>query len=120
MTGAELAEILDAVREDPELTPAEKETTLTLTKPDDAFQCYTAEAGIARRVLAHPATDEKVLTVDAEDGYADVPIDEYAGGSIVGVRARVPVGAVTIRRDPRKSTSHAAIVTDRVLEEVRP
>jgi hypothetical protein len=110
--------VLDAVREDPALQPEEKETTFGLTKRHDYFRTFTAEAGLARRLLAHPAVEDKVLTVADGDGYRTLPLAKYDGGDIVGLRARVPVGAVTVRSDPRQTTQHAAIVTDRVLSGV--
>ena len=55
--------LLDLVREDPELTPQEKETTLRFAKDEDRVAIYTDEAGIGRRLLAHPSARIEGVTV---------------------------------------------------------
>ncbi|WP_049938142.1 hypothetical protein [Haloplanus natans] len=107
--------LLDLVREDPDLAPQEKETTLRFTKDEDAVRIYTEEAGIGRRLLAHPSATVGGVTV--LDGGVRPPadIDEVDGRDIVAVRARVPVGAVKILLNTRESTQHAEVVSERVL-----
>lgn len=110
--------VLNAVQEDSNLLPEEKETTLRLGKRDDHADLYTAEAGLTRRLLAHPAVPVTAVTVAEEGARQDLSLAEYEGGPIVGVRARVPVGALQVKLRPRSSESHAEIVTDRALAEV--
>lgn len=121
MSDAARPDLLDAVGEDSDLTPDEKETSITFTKRDDTARMFTAEAGLARRLLAHPHTS--VVSLDVLDGNGarcSVAPDEYTDGEIVGVVADVPVGAFTVQRDPRKSDQHAKVITRRVLREVSP
>lgn len=63
-------EIIDAVKEDQNLTPVEKETTFGFAKCDDYARIYTEEAGIVRRLLKHPefATTELRVTTDDAQG----------------------------------------------------
>jgi hypothetical protein len=110
--------VLDAVGEDTDITPEEKETTLRLGKVEDEATIYTAEAGISRRILAHPDIEILGLTVAEGDARREISVDEHDNEDIVGVRGSVPVGALSVRSSPRSSTGHADIVSDRVLGEV--
>jgi hypothetical protein len=120
MTGEHVAgpALLEAVREDPDLAPEEKETTLRLGKRDDLAAVYTAEAGLARRLLAHPHVRVEGVTVADGAARRDVAPEETQRGRIVGVRARVPVGVVSVRSSPRATSQHAEIVSDRVFNHV--
>lgn len=119
MTHTVPREVLEAVTEDTNLLPKEKETTLRLTKWEEEAHVYTAEAGLARRLLAHPHVPIDGLTVLDGDARRDVSVDGFDGREVVGVRARVPVGALSVRSSPRSSTQHAEIVSSRVLAEVQ-
>jgi hypothetical protein len=108
-------EVLDAVREDAALAPREKETTIRFAKDEDVATVFTAEAGLTRRLLAHPeASTVGVVVVDG-DARPEVMPSEVNGRAVVGVRARVPVGALNVRSSARKSGGHADVVTERVL-----
>lgn len=105
------------VRENRELDPSEKETTIRFGKRDDVARVFTAEAGIARRVLAHPESDVAHMNVSDDDGGTRrMELSEYDGGPVVSVAADVPVGALQIKSSARKNDQHAAIVSHRVLE----
>lgn len=110
-------DLRNAVREDPDLLPEEKETTFRFGKRDDYATVYTAEAGLIRRLLAHAHVHVKGLTTLDGEARRDVPLPEYDGGVIVGLRARIPVGALQVKLRPRQTASHAEIVTDRVLTD---
>lgn len=110
--------VRERVREDTDLTPGEKETSLGFTKRDDHARVYTAEAGLARRLLAHPEVRVVGVTVDDEgDRRREVDIEAVDDETIVGVRCDVPIGAVKIGLSVRASGGHADVVTDRVLRE---
>jgi hypothetical protein len=115
-------DLLDAVGEDSALTPEEKETTLRLGRRDDHVTGYTAEAGLARRLLAHPHVAVEGVTVPDGDARRDVPPEEHTpGDAIVGVRVRAPVGLLVIKSTPRRdSAGHADVVSPRVLQEGEP
>lgn len=93
----------ERVVENDGLKPAEKETTLRFGKDEDRATVHTDEAGIMRRLLQHDHTDD-LETVERD-------------GCIVAVRASIPVGAVTIKAEPRSSGTHADVVTASVLRE---
>jgi hypothetical protein len=82
----------DLVREHPDLTPAEKETTIRFGKDEDRATIYTDEAGVGRRLLAHPRADVKDVNILEDGGTLPVTPSEVAGREIVGVRVSIPVG----------------------------
>ena len=102
------------IREHPDLTPAEKETTIRFAKDQDRATIYTAEAGVGRRLLAHPHADVKDVNVLEDGGTRPVAPSEVSGRDIVGVRVSVPVGALKVALSPRSAGGHAEVVTDRV------
>ena len=107
--------LLDLVREDPELTPQEKETTLRFTKDEDTVHVYTEEAGIGRRLLAHPSARIEGVTVVDNDVRPTVSVDEVNGRDIVAVRGSLPVGGLKVRRTSRETDEHAPVVSEHVL-----
>jgi hypothetical protein len=107
--------LLDLVREDPRLTPQEKETTFRFAKDEDRVAIYTDEAGIGRRLLAHPSARIEGVTVVDEDVRPTVSVGEVNGRDIVAVRGRLPVGALKVGLTPRETSEHAPVVSDRVL-----
>jgi hypothetical protein len=105
--------------DDPDLRPVEKETVFRFARDQDRVRFFTAEAGIGRRLLAHTHTEiDAVVVRDGPDRPALPPEEVAADDHVVGVRGTLPIGALLIRRDPRKSERHATIVSERVLEEV--
>ena len=77
----DLETLLEAVREDPHLTPEEKETTITFAKPNDRALVHTEEAGLIRRLLQHPAFDTAELRVTVDGAWSErVPLHAFSGG----------------------------------------
>lgn len=116
--GFDLQAALDNVREDTDLQPVEKETTIRFAKDTDTIRVFTAEKGLMRRFLAHPASSIHTLTVRDGDARPALPPSLYDGEEIVGLDVTLPIGALLFRRDPRQSGQHAEIVTERVFETV--
>lgn len=110
---------LENVTEDGTLSPLEKETAIHFSKNNDDATIYTAEAGLMRRFLAHPAASTVALTVRDGDARPAISPSNYDGGEIVGVEATLPVGGLTVPLQPRKSGQHAEVVTDRVFDRFR-
>jgi hypothetical protein len=107
----------DLVREDPDLTPQEKETTIRFAKDEEHATVYTAEAGLTRRLLAHPNADVEEVNVLEDGATRNVDPAEVSGRDIVGVRASVPVGALKVRVSARSAPGHAEVVSEEVLTE---
>lgn len=108
-------------REDPELSPQEKETTIRFAKDEDRATVFTAEAGLGRRVVAHPESTVEEVTVLADDSIRQrAPEEMVDGDEPVAVRCHLPVGALSVRASSRKNPQHAEVVSGRVLDEVEP
>jgi hypothetical protein len=100
---------LPEVREDPDLAPAEKETTVRFAKDQDRASVYTAESGMTRRLLRHPEFEvEEVTTLSGErfDSVQQLHADE----AVVAVRGYVPVGALKVSACTRSTSGHASVV----------
>ena len=107
--------------EDPDLLPCEKETTIRFAKDEDLATIHTDEPGIGRRLIAHPESTISELTVriNGEGSRRHVaPEDVRPDDAVVGLRCKLPVGALSVKHAPRKSNQHANVVSNKVFEEV--
>lgn len=104
-------------RGDPDLDPAEKETTIRWARDEDTAIVHTDEKGVGRRVIRHDHSTIESVNVLLPDGTRDTLEPEAVGANneVVGVRVRLPVGAVSIKGTPRANDQHAAVVSDAVL-----
>lgn len=100
------------VKDHPQWSPEEKETSIGFTRPDSEFDIFTAESGIARRVLRHPEFSLKELTVRQGTGFYHCKSDSYTDGQIVAVRGAFPVSVLKISDTPRSETFHYSVVSD--------
>lgn len=108
-------EIINAVREDPDLAPVEKETNFGFAKCDEDVRVYTEEAGIARRLLKHPEFATVELRVNTDDAMGRrVSPDEWSGGSVTGVKGYLPIGALKVSARSRSTSGHASVVSKEV------
>jgi hypothetical protein len=57
------SDVLEAVREDPDLVPMEKETTFRFAKDQDRADVFTSERGLTRRLLTFPPFDLRTVTL---------------------------------------------------------
>lgn len=105
--------------EDPALSPEEKETIFRFARDQERLSFHTDERGIGRRLAAHPHSDVETVRV-LDDGLASVLSPEQVTDDleVVAVTGTLPVGAVTLSRDIRRSGGHAEVVARSVLEEV--
>jgi len=110
-------EIIDAVGEDSDLTPVEKETNIGFAKCDDYARVYSEEAGIGRRLLKHPEFAATELRVNTDDAWGlRLSPDEWSVGRITGVKGYMPIGTLKVSARSRSTSSHAEVVSKTVLE----
>jgi hypothetical protein len=108
-------EIIDAIREDPDLTPAEKETSFGFAKCDDYVRVYTEEAGLTRRLLKHPKFAAIEIRVNTDDAWGlRVSPDEWSGGIVTGVKGFIPIGTLKVSARSRDKSGHATVVSQEV------
>ena len=87
----------DDIREDPELTPTEKETMIRFSKTDGMATVYSESGGIMRRLMNHPE--------------ADVHPDRTIDGTVVAVRGEVPIGCLKVMANERKNGGQSEVVS---------
>lgn len=87
-------ELIDKIREDSDLFPAEKETIIRFAKDEDKAHVFTENGGIARRLHAHPD--------------ADVEVVRWVDGHPVGATGTIPVNYIVVKGTPRNSASQSA------------
>ena len=104
---------VERVGEDADLLSAEKETTITFAKDDDRARVFTAEAGLMRRLLAHP--DAEVSAYALEGG--NTTPDEWGGETIVGVTSTLPLRYLSVLSEGRSNDQHARIISRRVVRD---
>jgi|APHM01.1.fsa_nt_gi hypothetical protein len=100
------------VREDPDLIPYEKETSINFTKGDDRADIFSAERGITRRLLGHDLFDiEAILLKDGSRANSIQSLDTSAD-VVVGIRGTLPIDAVKLKADARSARGHASVVSN--------
>lgn len=109
--------MIDAVAEG-DLSPQEKETSLSFSKDQDRVRVTTREAGIMRRLLALDYTEVRWVIQETSDGSVkidaeDLPEEFDGRRKLTSIHGFVPVGALKLSGSPRKSTSHAQVVSSR-------
>jgi len=114
-----IARLLDAVEADPDLQPAEKETSIQFAWGDDMADVFTAEPALVRRLLAHPERGETRLIVADGEARPALEPTEHSGEPITGVTTEIPVGVLKIGPEARSSSGHAEIVTRKHLREAQ-
>lgn len=112
----------DRTRADPGLTPAERETTLTLAHDRDTARVFSEEAAVVRRLLSHEGFDparvgvhdgDTTRTVSFEEAVAETAADDL----VVRVRGTLPVRYLKVGAVGRNHDHHADLVSKEVLSE---
>jgi len=114
--------LVEAVAEDSDLQPIEKETqifwtkdgrpTVTATEHDrHVARVYTEEAGLTRRLLQYPHFTQVELRVNDSVGKGrHVEPHNFSGGTVTGVGGYVPIATVKIQTSMRSTSGHADVV----------
>lgn len=109
-------QLLDAIREDPDRKPAEKETRFLTRKDTDTVDVYTAESSLMRRLVRHPLFE--LGWVEMSTGRhttnavnADELPSDLGRRSVYSISGEGPVGLLSWSSQPRTSDQHAHIVS---------
>lgn len=112
-----LARLLENVREDPDLSPAEKETQFRWARDEHTAHVYTENTGLLSGLLLHPEFEVTELRVSDEDRFgARVMPNEYDGGKVTGVKGRLDIGALKVLGTARSTKQHSKVISDTVRE----
>lgn len=117
-----VSDLVDAVGEDPALSPREKETCLNWTKDgrpteecppgSDFAKIHTEERGLMRRLLRLEHFHlTKIHVLDSNGVVSYIESDNFSGGTITAVEGYVPVECVKVMTSRRSTSSHADIVS---------
>ena len=111
-TGRGMTDVLEQVKEDPELLPCEKETTFSFAKDEDRARVHTDEAGLMRRLLQHPEFEITELRLHTQVGYryVDCEQDLTECDSVIGVKGSIPVTALLVKSASRAQRAHCHVV----------
>lgn len=114
--------LVNAVGEDSNLSPNQKETTMGWTKdgrPTTAAtqfnhhvaSVYTEEAGISRRLLKHSHfTPTEIRVGELGKGVTYIEPNNFCGGKVTAVGGYLPIGTVTWGTSIRSKPGHANVV----------
>lgn len=117
--GFDVEAALEKVTRDPELNSLEVETCIRFSRDSEVARVFTAEVGLMRRFLAHVAAEPITLTVIEGDARPALTPEQYGGEKIVDLELALPIDALVVPLEPRKSTQHAKIVTSRVFDRLK-
>ena len=121
MTDYDRAELVAAFdRDDAALSAAEKETLFRFARDDERVTFYTEQAGIGRRLIAHPKSTIDRLTVRIDNARRQISPSKYDNEVITGVGGSIPIGVLKIQKSGRDSGTHVDVVTDAVLKGAIP
>lgn len=107
-------EIIEYVSTDPELSAEEKEMSIGFTKKTDKATFFTSIAGAIPRALTHTDIDVGEIYVYNEENetrYTTTVEDFDGGGTVVGLKATVPIESLKINSNPRSSRGYAQIIS---------
>ena len=114
--------LVQAVGEDPQLQPIEKETQISWTKDGSptvaatqfdqhVAHVFSEEAGISRRLLQHPHFTVTGIRVNNSLGKGrSIQPDNFCGGKVTAVGGYIPIGAVILGTSVRSTAGHANVV----------
>ena len=91
------------VREDPDLSKMEKETTIRFPKDRDHAVLFSAEGPIVRNSIRHP--------------HVQIESHNVHEGSITSVRATLPIGLLLVKAEPRNDPGHSRVFAQSTLKD---
>lgn len=112
-------DLAEAVGEDPDLTPDQKETVMRLAKdgkPDedapefeyDVVHTFTEEAGLCRRWLKNPRfTLTDIRVNDSQGKGRKIAPTNFSGGRVTAIWGYLPVDSIIAGKSMREYGTHA-------------
>lgn len=114
-TGGNGSETLDGldVEGHPDYSRAERETTVCMSGDSDRFTISSFRPSIVRRLLGHSEFRVKHITTyddDSDTTQARDELDDVGDEIVCGATGTLPVGALFIKPEPRKSTHQRKVI----------
>lgn len=115
--------LLDHIAEDKFRKSFEKESRILWSRATERVQFFSTNRAEMRRLLSHPHFQLKWCEVTFEgeprktrrvtiDGISELDFEDRR---VVALEGYLPLGCVSVKRDPRTAGSHADVVTKGVL-----
>ena len=90
---------------------SERETSIHFAYGDQIAEVYTAERTVAKHLLENGPFRADELTVLVDDTLRYRDPSEHKGETIVAVKGTLPIGALSVKSDPRIDDYHSSIVS---------
>jgi len=117
----DLAELLDAIKTDPNRSLEERETSITWAGDENSARVYSSQPAIMRRIAMHPESQVRWVeetNPNFEDGRVTdtfEPQQGFDGQAVYSLSVSLPVACVTVKRRPRGDSGHSRVVSDGVF-----
>lgn len=108
------SKLTDRVGPHPNMSGAEKETTITMFGDGKSFTIFSAKPTIVKSLLKHDHFDFNWAVVSEADKNERVSsMDELrqSSGEIVSIEGELPIGTLTVKSKPRSNNHQSSIVS---------
>ena len=112
-------DLVEKVDRDPDLSGAEKETTLTMMGDKKKFEIYSAKPTIVKSLLKHNHFEMMWARVMDESGHERISNRsklEDTNGDIVAINGKMPIGTLTIKYKPRANNHQSSIISTETVD----
>jgi hypothetical protein len=107
-------EVKEYVSSDPQLSAEEKEMGIGFTKKDEKATFFTCISSQIKRALTHTDINVIKLSVfdESDESRWQTTVEEFDGeGTVVALKATVPIESLKIQSNPRSARSYASIIS---------
>lgn len=111
--------LVEKVDRDPDLSGAEKETTLTMMGDEKKFEIYSAKPTVVKSLLQHNHFEMIWARVMDESEHKRISDREKLAdidGDIVAINGKMPVGTLTIKYKPRANNHQSSIISTETVD----
>lgn len=113
-------ELTEKVNRDPELSGAEKETSIAMLGDEKWFTIYSAKPTIIKSLLEHNHFEMKwALILDEDESHDRIRERKKLhdlNGDIVAIKGEMPVGTLTIKYKPRANNHQSSIISTETVD----
>ena len=104
--------VVECIRSDPKLHPAEKETNITFANDTNTMRIFSANRTMVKDLWQHTDVTIDTLSVRIDGAYRTIAPGQHGGEDIVGIHATAPIGLLKLMASPRSRDVPSGIVSD--------
>lgn len=108
------SELTERVGPHPNLSGAEKETTISMYGDSKEFTIFSAKPTIVKSLLKHDHFEMDWAIVSKSgnnERVEDLETLEESDGQIVSIEGKLPIGTLTVKSKPRANNHQSSIVS---------